>query len=60
MNPLTQEPAAVSAAVMAIFGMLVALQVFHLTDVQIGSITSALSLVLGLFVRQSVTPVAKL
>lgn len=60
MNPLTQEPAAVSTAIMAVFGVLVALQVFNLTDAQIGSITTALSLVLGLFVRQSVTPTAKL
>lgn len=60
MNPITQEPAALSGAIMAIFGMLIALQVFTLTDAQIGSITAALGAVLALFVRQSVTPVHKI
>lgn len=59
MNPVTQEPAALSAAIMAIFNVLVALSVFSLTDVQLGTINTALALVLGLFVRQSVTPVNK-
>ena len=56
MNLLKTEPVAVAAAIMAILNVLVALAVISLTDVQLGTINTAVGLVLALIVRSQVTP----
>lgn len=57
MGIFGKEPAAIAAAVQAIFGMVVALGWIELTEQQIGMIITALTLTLGLFVRQTVVAV---
>jgi hypothetical protein len=58
-NPVKFEPAVLGAFVMAGVSLVVAFGA-KLTDVQMASISSFVSLGLALFVRQSVTPTAKL
>jgi hypothetical protein len=58
MNILKTKPAAVSAALVALLNALVLLHVIDLSGEQIGGINVAIAAVLGLFVHQSVTPVA--
>ena len=59
-NPLTNEPAAVSAAVIAVVNVFALFGVVSVTPDQLAGTNTALVLVLGLFVRQSVTPNSKL
>lgn len=54
------QPAKVTAAIQAIFGALLAIEVIHLSAVQIGAIIIAANAVLGLFVAAQVTPNVKL
>lgn len=54
----TKEPVAVSAAVVALVNLLILFGVVPLTAEQVAGIDTALILVLGLFVRQQVTPTA--
>ena len=58
MNILKTKPAAVSAALLAVLNALVLLNVLDLDGAQISSINIAAAAILGLFVHQSVTPVA--
>lgn len=50
------EPALVAGAVMAILNVLVALNVWTLTEVQLGTINTALAAVLALVVRAVASP----
>lgn len=51
-----REPVAIAAALQAVLNALVLLGVLHLTPDQLAGINTAVVLVLGLFVRQQVTP----
>lgn len=57
---LNREPAAISAALIAALNVAVVLDVVSLSVDQLGSINTAVALLLGLFVRQSVTPTSQL
>ena len=57
---LNREPAAISAAVLALINVAVLLGAVDLSANQLGGINTAVALLLGLFVRQSVTPNEKL
>lgn len=57
-NLLKAQPAAISAAVVAVLNALVLLGPLGLTADQISAINIAVVAVLGLFVHQTVTPVA--
>ncbi|NBW09921.1 MAG: hypothetical protein EBR82_18035 [Caulobacteraceae bacterium] len=59
MSKLKLEPAAISGALVAIINLLVLFGVVSLTPDQIAAVNTALAAVLAVFVRQSVTPVAK-
>jgi hypothetical protein len=56
-NPLKAQPAAISAAVVAVLNALAYLGVLHLSADQISVVNIAVVAVLGLFVHQAVTPV---
>jgi hypothetical protein len=55
---LKREPVLIQTAILAILNLLVVFDALHLTDVQLGAVNAALAAVLGLIVRQQVTPLA--
>lgn len=55
-NLFKQEPAAIAAVLAAVLPLLVVFGVVDMDADQIAGIEAAVVLVLGLFVRQSVTP----
>lgn len=57
---LNREPAAISATLIAALNVAVLLGLVDLSDGQLAGINTALTLLLGLFVRQSVTPTSTL
>lgn len=59
-NVLTKEPAVISGAVLAVVNALVLLGAVAATSDQLAGANVAMVAVLSLFVRQSVTPNAKL
>lgn len=60
INLIRTQPAKVTAALQAIFGALLAVELIHLTGVQIGAIIVAANAVFGLFNASQVTPNVKL
>lgn len=50
------EPALIGGAVMAVLNMLVVLNVWNLTEAQLGAINTALGSVLALVIRATVSP----
>lgn len=59
MKRLNLEPVAVSAALVAVLNALILLGVLSLTPDQVAAINAAVVAVLGVVVRNRVTPVAK-
>lgn len=55
---LKREPVLWQALIFAIINLLVVFDVLQLTDVQLGTVNSAVAAVLGFIVRQQVTPIA--
>lgn len=53
---LKREPVLWQTLILAIINLLVVFDILHLTDVQLGAVNSALAAILGIIVRQQVTP----